>query len=126
MFEKLENRPLLAAVASVRSAGVLTITGTAAADNIYVSYQVAGNKINVNDGSGVLKSHRRQRGRKTSPSISPISPARRPTMAKSVKKISPIPTSTAAKRKPRLPNGGTDTLTTSPIVDVVNTIEAYF
>ena len=55
MFESLENRRMLA-MTSVLSSGVLTITGTTGNDNLYVSYQVAGNKINVNDYSGVIKS----------------------------------------------------------------------
>ena len=49
MLENLENRRMLA-MTSVLSGGVLTITGSAGNDSLYVSYQLAGNKINVNDG----------------------------------------------------------------------------
>ena len=50
MFEKLENRQMFA-MTSILSSGVLTITGTTGHDSLYVSYQLAGNKINVNDYS---------------------------------------------------------------------------
>ena len=49
MLENLENRRLFA-MTSVLASGVLTITGTTGNDSLYVSYMVAGNKINVNDG----------------------------------------------------------------------------
>lgn len=54
MFEKLENRRLLA-VTSVLSSGTLTITGTTGNDYIYVSSQVAGSYVRVNDGSATAK-----------------------------------------------------------------------
>ena len=49
MCESLETRRMLA-MTSVFSNGTLTITGSTAADSLYVSYQLAGNKVNVNDG----------------------------------------------------------------------------
>jgi len=50
VLENLENRRMFA-MTSVLASGVLTITGTTGNDNLYVSYQLAGNKINVNDYS---------------------------------------------------------------------------
>jgi Ca2+-binding RTX toxin-like protein len=52
VLEKLENRQLFA-MTSVLASGVLTITGTTGNDSLYVSYQLAGNKINVNDYSTI-------------------------------------------------------------------------
>jgi Ca2+-binding RTX toxin-like protein len=49
VFENLENRQLFA-MTSVLANGVLTITGSTGNDSLYVSYQVAGNLVNVNDG----------------------------------------------------------------------------
>jgi Ca2+-binding RTX toxin-like protein len=44
--EALETRTLLAATA-VLTSGVLVVTGTAVSDDVYVTYQLAGDKINV-------------------------------------------------------------------------------
>ena len=45
--EPLESRTLFAATAVLAAGGVLTITGTPANDSIFVTYQIAGDRINV-------------------------------------------------------------------------------
>jgi Ca2+-binding RTX toxin-like protein len=57
MFESLENRRLLAYVTATLGAdGTLTIIGTSGVDNVYVSHQVAGSKLNVHYGAATPKS----------------------------------------------------------------------
>ncbi|HEX8913679.1 MAG TPA: calcium-binding protein [Humisphaera sp.] len=45
--EPLEGRTLFAATAVLSAAGVLTITGTPGADDVYVTLQAAGTKVNI-------------------------------------------------------------------------------
>ena len=40
--EALESRRLFASAIATLSSGVLTVTGTSAADSLYITYQVAG------------------------------------------------------------------------------------
>jgi Ca2+-binding RTX toxin-like protein len=53
MFERLENRQLLASTA-VLTSGVLTVTGTSVNDNVYIT-AAAGNKVSVYDNYVLLK-----------------------------------------------------------------------
>ena len=56
-LEPMEDRRLLSAVSL--ASGVLTVTGTSVADSIYVTYMVAGDKVNVYDGGTVRGSFAR-------------------------------------------------------------------
>jgi Ca2+-binding RTX toxin-like protein len=54
-LQALESRQLMSVSSALDSVGTLTITGTSGNDSVYVSYQIAGNLVIVNDGSATPK-----------------------------------------------------------------------